>query len=569
MAGGGAAPIGAAGRAEEYKGTLTWYVIFVAIVAASGGLLFGYDLGVTGGVESMDSFLSQFFPSIYEEKQADSNNYSPYCVFNDNMLSLFTSSLFIAGLFASLVASQVTRWYGRKWSMLIGGLWFLAGGILNAAAQDLAMLIVGRIFLGFGIGFANSSVPMYLSEMAPHNYRGASSPSWSTMGAKEGRAVLEKIRGTVEVDAEFDDISEAAESAKKISQPQAWKNILTKKEYRPSLVLAIAIPTFQQWTGINAIMFYVPVLFSSMGSGKQASLLNAVIIGAVNLCSTFVSIYLVDRAGRRKLFLEGGIQMLIAQARWGAGGWNDCGWELPAPGSQQLGRLLLQPNWELAAPGSWQPQGLMLGLGVGSWELERLIIVGVVLGVEFGKYDTQTLPESVAIGVLVVICVFVAGFAWSWGPLGWLVPSEVQPLETRAAGFALATSVNFLFSFVLGLSFLPMLCSMEYGVFLFFAGFVMIMTVFVFFLVPETKGVPLEEIFTTVSHEFSLTELGAVGAKGAPGDAKGAAEQAEDKEEKLEAERQETAREEGGAVRHTPKPQKGEESSLRQTENPT
>jgi hypothetical protein len=72
------------------------------------------------------------------------------------------------------------------------------------------------------------------------------------------------------------------------------------------------------------------------------------------------------------------------------------------------------------------------------------IVTGVVLGVEFSKYN-NTLPNGVAIGVLIVICVFVAGFAWSWGPLGWLVPSEIQTLETRAAGMSCAVVVNFLF----------------------------------------------------------------------------------------------------------------------------
>jgi hypothetical protein len=78
----------------------------------------------------------------------------------------------------------------------------------------------------------------------------------------------------------------------------------------------------------------------------------------------------------------------------------------------------------------------------------------------------------VAIGVLVVICVFISGFAWSWGPLGWLVPSEIYSLETRAAGTASAVFFNFLFTFVIGQSFLSMLCAMRFGVFLFFAGFV-------------------------------------------------------------------------------------------------
>jgi hypothetical protein len=123
-----------------------------------------------------------------------------------------------------------------------------------------------------------------------------------------------------------------------------------------------------------------------------------------------------------------------------------------------------------------------------------MVITAVVLGVEFTTYNTSNLPSSVAIGVLVVIIVFVCGFAWSWGPLGWLVPSEIQSLETRAAGMATCVIINFLFSFVIGQCFLSMLCSMEWGVFLFFAGFVVLMTAFVFFLLPETKGLPIEQV---------------------------------------------------------------------------
>ena len=116
------------------------------------------------------------------------------------------------------------------------------------------------------------------------------------------------------------------------------------------------------------------MIFNSLGSGRSASLLNTVIIGAVNVVSTFVAIFSVDRLGRRFLFLEGGIQMIVS-----------------------------------------------------------LTTTGILIAVEFSKYSGD-LPSSVAIGILIVVCVFVSAFAWSWGPLGWLVPSEIQPLETRAAG---------------------------------------------------------------------------------------------------------------------------------------
>ncbi|KAI7844485.1 hypothetical protein COHA_001944 [Chlorella ohadii] len=233
-----------------------------------------------------------------------------------------------------------------------------------------------------------------------------------------GRQVLQRLRGTDNVHAEFADIREASELAGKIRVrdvtmnfralltvlhllsslhcQQSWRTMFTKA-YSPMLIVTAMIAMLQQWTG------NVPVIFSSLGSGAEGALLNTVIIGAVNVVSTFVSILSVDKFGRRFLFIEGGLQMAAAQ-----------------------------------------------------------IVTGVVLAVEFPKYN-NVLPTNVDIGVLIVICVFVAGFAWSWGPLAWLVPSEIQTLETRAAGMSVAVTINFLFSFVVGQAFLTMLCSMKWG----------------------------------------------------------------------------------------------------------
>lgn len=471
----------------EYEAKLTGYVIFVAFLAASGGLLFGYDLGVTGGVESMPSFQKKFFPEVYEAEQ-DFDGSDPYCTYNSASLQFFTSVLFLAGLVASPFAGWFTKRFGRLVSMFIASISFLIGAGLNAGAQDLAMLYIGRIMLGIGIGFANSSVPLYLSETAPFKYRGAlnqlfqlsttigilvaqlinygvrdwdegwrlslglaavpafillvgslvlpESPNSLCERKKESRAkeVLQKLRGTDNVDAEMRDIIEATKLSQKITMKQSWQIMCTKR-YLPQFITTLLIPLFQQLTGINAIMFYVPVLFKSLGRGSESALLNTVIVGAVNVVATLVAIFTVDRLGRKFLFIEGGAQMLSS-----------------------------------------------------------MIVTAVVLAVEFSKYPDGVLPTGTAIGVLVVICVFVAAFAWSWGPLGWLVPSEIQTLETRAAGMSAAVAINFLLSFIIGQTFVSMLCAMHWGVFLFFAGWVMIMTAFVIFFVPETRHVPVERV---------------------------------------------------------------------------
>lgn len=485
MAGGGF--VGPDGG-KAYPGNLTLFVTITCVVAAMGGLIFGYDIGISGGVTSMDSFLHKFFRKVYEKKNNDKTT-NQYCKFDSETLTMFTSSLYLAALASSIVASTVTRKLGRKLSMLFGGVLFLAGALLNGFARKVWMLIVGRILLGFGIGFANQAVPLYLSEMAPYKYRGALNigfqlsitigilvanvlnyffakikGGWGwrlslggamvpaliiTVGSlvlpetpnsmiergqtNEAKARLIRIRGIDNVDEEFNDLVAASEASKMVDHP--WRNILQRK-YRPQLTMAIAIPFFQQFTGINVIMFYAPVLFQTIGFKSNASLMSAVITGIVNVVATMVSIYGVDKWGRRALFLEGGVQMLICQ-----------------------------------------------------------IVVSICIGVKFGvNGDPGHLPKWYAIVVVLFICLYVAGFAWSWGPLGWLVPSEIFPLEIRSAAQSVNVSVNMLFTFLVAQVFLNMLCHMKFGLFLFFGGFVLIMTIFIYFFLPETKNIPIEEM---------------------------------------------------------------------------
>ncbi|KAI4335603.1 hypothetical protein L6164_014237 [Bauhinia variegata] len=493
MAGGSFAAGGVAKeRAEQYKGRVTPYVIIACIVAATGGSLFGYDIGISGGVTSMDDFLEKFFPTVYKNKMhAHENN---YCKYNNQGLAAFTSSLYLAGLVASLVASPVTRKYGRRTSIIGGGISFLIGSVLNASAVNLAMLILGRIMLGVGIGFGNQAVPLYLSEMAPTHLRGglnmmfqvattfgiftANMVNYGTQklrpggwklslglaavpaiimtiggillpetpnslierGSKEeGRRILEKIRGTRDVDAEFQDMVDASEFANSIKHP--FRNILERRN-RPQFVMSIFMPTFQILTGINSILFYAPVLFQSMGFGGDASLYSSALTGGVLASSTFISIATVDRLGRRPLLISGGIQMIVCQ-----------------------------------------------------------IIVSIILGLKFG--ENQELSKSYSILVVVVICLFVVAFGWSWGPLGWTIPSEIFPLETRSAGQSITVAVNLLFTFIIAQAFLSLLCAFKFGIFLFFAGWITIMTIFVCVFLPETKGIPIEEmIFIWRRHWF-------------------------------------------------------------------
>ncbi|KAL0409131.1 UNVERIFIED_CONTAM: Sugar transport protein 4 [Sesamum radiatum] len=246
--------------------------------------------------------------------------------------------------------------------------------------------------------------------------------------------MLQKIRGTPNVHDEFSDLVDASAVSQQVRHP--WKTILEPK-YRPQLIITCLIPLFQQLTGINVIMFYAPVLFKTLGFEDDASLMSAVVTGLVNVFATVVSILVVDRFGRRVLFLEGGIQMLACQ-----------------------------------------------------------IGVGVLIACVFGVSGNGTFSKGLGNLALALICIYVAAFAWSWGPLGWLVPSEIHPMEIRSAGQSINVSVNMFFTFVIGQLFLSMLCHMKFGLFFFFGGWVLLMTLFVYFFVPETRNVPIEEMNT-------------------------------------------------------------------------
>lgn len=120
------------------------------------------------------------------------------------------------------------------------------------------------------------------------------------------------------------------------------------------------------------------------------------------------------------------------------------------------------------------------------------LAVAITLAMNFGQ--GVALSKGTGIFLVVTISLFVLAFGRSWGPLGWLVPTEIFPLETRSAGQSVVVCVNMLFTALIAQCFLVSLCYLRYGIFLVFGGFIVIMTLFIYFLLPETKQVPIEEI---------------------------------------------------------------------------
>lgn len=433
-------------------------VYLAAACAAVGGLLSGYDTGVISG--ALPFIEKSFSLSTFEQ-------------------GLVVSVVLVGAAVAAIGGGSFSDRIGRRRSLILAAVLFIAGAVLSAAAGSMQLLIGARVIVGFGIGLASSVVPLYISEIAPANARGwlvslyqlavtvgimlayivdygfAGSGNWRWMlglavipGALLGagmlslpetprylarhghldqaRSVLAKARGTQDVDAEFQEIKAA------LAKPEQRGQLsdLLSPGVRPALIVGIGLAIFQQVTGINTVIYYAPTIIRSAGvSSIQASILATSGIGVVNVIMTIVSMWLIDRAGRRPLLLAGVAGMTIS-----------------------LGAL-----------------GLIFHLSRHSGGLANLAVV--------------------------TLMVYVASFAISLGPVFWLLISEIYPLKIRGLAAGIASGTNWTSNFVVSLTFLTMLQVLGaswtfwlYGLLSLAAWF------FSYYLVPETKGRTLEEI---------------------------------------------------------------------------
>lgn len=303
-------------------------------------------------------------------------------------------------------------------------------GVLSASLLNYG---VEKIKAGWGwrISLAMAAAPaIFLTVGAFYLPETANSLIQHGNDHEKAKKILQRVRGTFDVQAELDDLIKASDNSKAVKHP--FKQII-KRKYRPQLVMSISIPFFQQVTGINVISFYAPILFQTIGLGASASLMSAVVTGLVGTSATLLALLIVDKVGRRAMFSFGGIQMLVSQ-----------------------------------------------------------LLIGVIMAVKLG--DQGVLSKGYGLLVLVLICIYVAGFSLSWGPLGWLVPSEIFPLEIRSAAQSITVAVGLIFTFIIAQTFLAMLCHLKSGIFFFFGAWVVIMTGFVYFFLPETRNLPIESM---------------------------------------------------------------------------
>ena len=316
------------------------FVYVAAGVAALGGLLFGYDTGVISGAEL---FLKEQFT-----------------------LSTFALEVIVSGVLAgaavgALVGGRLADVFGRRRLLIATAIIFAAGAIVCAEAVAPWMLIAGRIVVGLGIGLSSGTVPVYISEVSPPESRGwtvslfqlaitvgillaymvdyafarvqgwrwmfglavvpaaifavgmfflPESPRWLARRGQmaNARTVLARIRGTADVDEEM----RAIEVTLSDAGEHGTLSDLFASSVRPALVVGIGLAVLQQVTGINTVIYYAPIIMQSAGiSSASGAILATAGIGLVNVFMTLVSMWLIDRVGRRPLLLVGTAGMAI------------------------------------------------------------------------------------------------------------------------------------------------------------------------------------------------------------------------------------------------------------------
>jgi sugar porter (SP) family MFS transporter len=434
-----------------------YYYLIIAMIAALSGILFGYDTGVMSGAIL---FIEKEFP------------------LSAGMNGIVMGAVLFGALLGSLFSGRLTDYFGRKKLLLFVAFIFMLSSIATAVAHSIPELILGRVFVGLAIGIASYTAPLYISEIAPHQHRGAlvalnqlaisigillsyivdyafshyeawrwmlglgfvpgfllflgmiylpDSPRWILSKGNESKArkVLQKLRAQVDVSHEIDAIQLALEK-----ESSNWKLIFSKT-VRPVLWIGFSLAFIQQVTGINTILYYAPSILKMAGFGSSTvSILASMGIGGIFVIFTIISLPLIDWVGRRPLLIAGLI-------------------------------------------------GMALGLGFLSWVFK----------------NTTDIDPSLHWVALLSMFLYIACFAFSLGPIMWLMIAEIYPLRVRGVGASLATSVNWASNLLVTATFLKLVQYLGVGgTFFTYMIFSILSLFFVYFFVPETKGVTLEEI---------------------------------------------------------------------------
>ncbi|KAG2073755.1 general substrate transporter [Suillus decipiens] len=457
------------------------YAVACAAFAGIGGISFGYDQGVISNVLVMKDFLSRWPIGPWEK-------------------GLMTAVLELGALFGAITSGIVADKYCRRHSIFFASIIFCLGSGMQCGAQSLNDLVIGRAIGGFGVGALSMLSPLYMAEISPPELRGslmaleqlaivlgvvfgfwtgfltrhiAGSASWRIPLAlqflpgislclgcfilppsprllvlrgciDDARKTLAKLRLRTPDEAKEDpliqlellemqiNVALVQQKSKDGLSRETWTTLFGREYVRRTLI-GIMIMFFQQWSGINALLYYGPTLVETIGMrGDTVTLLVSGGIGIVQFLAVFPVIIFLDRWGRKPLLKGGSAIMAVSHF------------------TIAILIQLFQDDWGSNAIAAW----------------------------------------------VAVFCmyIFTAAYGMSFGPIGWVLPSEVFPLSMRSKGVSLSTASNWINNFLIGLITPPLMEMSSAATFMIFACACFGAYLWSSYVVPETAGISLEEM---------------------------------------------------------------------------
>ncbi|PYI29603.1 general substrate transporter [Aspergillus indologenus CBS 114.80] len=475
------------------KEVYNWRIYLLAAVASFTSCMIGYDSAFIGTTLSLQSFKDEF-------------DWASMSTATQNLVSANIVSCYQAGaFFGAFFAYPIGHFWGRKWGLLASALVFILGaGLMLGVNADrgLGLLYAGRVLAGIGVGAGSNITPIYISELAPPAIRGRlvgvyelgwqigglvgfwinygvsetlapshkqwiipfavqlipagllllgivfvrESPRWLFLRGRREEAIKnlcwirqiseDHIYMMEEIGA-IDQSIEAQRNSIGLGFWKPFKAAWTNKKILYRLFLGSMLFFWQNGSGINAINYYSPTVFKSIGlKGTNSSLLTTGIFGVVKTVVTFVwLLWLIDRVGRRNLLLIGAI------------GGSVCMW-----------------------------------------------IIGAYIKIADPVNNNTESLNGGGIAAIFFFYLWTAFYTPTWNGTPWVINSEMFDPNVRSLAQACAAGSNWLWNFLISRFTPQMFEKMEYGVYFFFASLMILSFIFVYFLIPETKGVPLENM---------------------------------------------------------------------------
>ncbi|KAH8809151.1 general substrate transporter [Xylogone sp. PMI_703] len=505
MPGGAVVDLVATTDVERIEAPVTFKAYMMCAFAAFGGIFFGFDSGYINGVLGMNEFIHLIQGLPIPGPGASQAQIDAF-VLPDWKKSLITSILSAGTFFGALIAGDLSDWIGRRTTIIFGCGIFLIGTILQTAVNGLGLIVAGRLVAGFGVGFVSAIIILYMSEICPRKVRGALvsgyqfcitiglllascvdyatekrtdtgayripialQMAWALILAgglfllpespryfvkkgnlEQATIVLARLRGqpasSEYVQQELAEIVANNEYEMSVI-PQngywsSWFNCFKGGLFNPSsnlrrTILGTSLQMMQQLTGINFIFYFGTTFFQQLGTIKNPFLMS-LITTLVNVCSTPISFYIIEKFGRRPIMIYGALGMFICE-----------------------------------------------------------FIVGII-GVTAGRESEHN--NSAVSAMIALICIYIFFFATTWGPAAWVLIGEIFPLPIRSRGVALSTASNWLWNCIIAVITPYMVGTKKHDanlgsrIFFIWGSLCTVCFVYAYLLVPETKGLSLEQV---------------------------------------------------------------------------